>query len=193
MYLFFDTETTGLPKNNLASPKEVDNWPRIIQLAWVECDANGELLDFYSELIFPENWTIPIESFWVNNGFSQEKSISKGIPIYSALNLFLSKVNAAEMIIAHNIDFDYPVMCAEMIRAGLKSNRVAPLKKFCTMQSSTPICKIPANPGYKYPKLMELHSFLFNEGFIGSHDALNDVMATAKCFFELKNRGLIKL
>lgn len=33
MYLFFDTETTGLPKNWKAPVSDLNNWPRLVQLA----------------------------------------------------------------------------------------------------------------------------------------------------------------
>ncbi len=32
MYLFFDTETTGLPKNWKASLTDLNNWPRLSEL-----------------------------------------------------------------------------------------------------------------------------------------------------------------
>ena len=32
MYLIFDTETTGLPKNWKAPLTDFDNWPRMVQL-----------------------------------------------------------------------------------------------------------------------------------------------------------------
>ncbi len=55
------------------------------------------------------------------------------------------------------------------------------------MIQGTDILKIPSRKGsgYKWPKLEELHNFLFKEGFDGAHDALNDVMATSKCYFEM--------
>jgi len=34
MFLIFDTETTGLPKNFNAPITDVDNWPRCVQIAW---------------------------------------------------------------------------------------------------------------------------------------------------------------
>ena len=34
MYLIFDTETTGLPKNWNAPVSDIDNWPRCVQIAW---------------------------------------------------------------------------------------------------------------------------------------------------------------
>ena len=38
MYLFFDTETTGLPRNWKAPVTHLNNWPRMIQIAWIACD-----------------------------------------------------------------------------------------------------------------------------------------------------------
>lgn len=38
---FFDTETTGLPKNWRAPMHDLDNWPRIIQLAYLVFDLDG--------------------------------------------------------------------------------------------------------------------------------------------------------
>ncbi len=34
-YVFFDTETTGLPLNWKAPVTELENWPRLIQLAYI--------------------------------------------------------------------------------------------------------------------------------------------------------------
>jgi len=60
------------------------------------------------------------------------------------------------------------------------------------MKESTDYCKIRNNWGsYKWPSLIELHTKLFDEGFDGAHDALADVKACAKSFFELKEREVI--
>lgn len=61
----------------------------------------------------------------------------------------------------------------------------------CTMQASTNLCKIPGPYGFKYPTLQELHKHLFEVGFDGAHDAMVDVLACAKCFFELERMGSI--
>ena len=37
-YLFIDTETTVLPKDDKLSPMIVDNWPRLVSLAYILCD-----------------------------------------------------------------------------------------------------------------------------------------------------------
>ena len=53
MYLFFDTETTGLPKNWKAPVTDLENWPRMIQIAWILCDEAGNKLDTQVHIIKP--------------------------------------------------------------------------------------------------------------------------------------------
>jgi DNA polymerase III epsilon subunit-like protein len=45
MYTVFDCETTGLPLSNKAKITDLNNWPRVIQLAWAFFDKNGDLLE----------------------------------------------------------------------------------------------------------------------------------------------------
>ncbi len=44
MYLLFDTETTGLPKKWNAQASDVDNWPRLVQIAWLYQDYDNYIL-----------------------------------------------------------------------------------------------------------------------------------------------------
>lgn len=192
MYLFFDTETNGRPLSNKAPITQLDNWPRIIQLAWALYDKDGVLLQSFESLIKPNEWVVPNEKFWIDNGFSTALCELEGRPIYSVLDEFCTAIQSCEVLIAHNIDFDYPITAAEMIRANLRANKIP--SKFCTMKASENICKIPGLYGkFKWPKLQELHVHLFGTEFIGAHDALDDVMATAKCFFEMQKQNLIEL
>lgn len=191
MYLFFDTETTGKPKNYKAKMTDVDNWPNVTQLAFVVCDAAGEVVVKSSTLIKPKGWEIPKEQFFIDNNMSTERCEKDGIPIEMALDLFIQYSKDCEYLIAHNIAFDYNVLGAEMIRNSKTTGRK--LKQVCTMESSTSYCELPGPFGFKWPKLEELHQILFNGSFQGAHDALNDVLITAKCFFELKKIGVIQL
>ena len=59
------------------------------------------------------------------------------------------------------------------------------------MKASTDYCKLPGNYGYKWPKLSELHFKLFDDEFREAHNATVDIAACAKCFWELKRRGII--
>ena len=62
MYLFFDTETTGLPKLWQAPVTDTDNWPRLVQIAWVLSDTAGKELAKQESIIKPEDFLIPEKS-----------------------------------------------------------------------------------------------------------------------------------
>lgn len=186
-YLFFDTETNGLPRNYKGDIYDLENWPRVIQLAWILFDDNGKVLDERCSLIKPDGWEIPKEKFWIDNGYSTEKSLEHGRPMVPELTRFAVAIDRCELMIAHNLDFDLPILSAEMIRYSIRANTKP--KKYCTMKGTTSLCKLPGPYGYKWPKLEELHQFLFGRSFEGAHDALEDVKATARCLFELRNRG----
>jgi hypothetical protein len=66
------------------------------------------------------------------------------------------------------------------------------LKRICTMKSTTEFCGIETRHGYKYPKLEELYNKLFDEDIDRQHDAKDDVFITAKCFWRLKDLGLME-
>ena len=77
MFLTFDTETTGLPKNFKADVSDSDNWPRLVQLAWQLNDETGKLISNNSLIVKPEGFTIPYNSEKVH-GISTEKALKEG-------------------------------------------------------------------------------------------------------------------
>lgn len=195
--LFFDTETTGVPKNYKAPIHALDNWPRVIQLAWEVVDAETQKVkDAVKVLVKPDGWKIPVEKFWIDNGYCTETNEQYGTPMPEVLDMFVQSVNESGPIVAHNMGFDFPVIAAELLRYNKRANPNPGRVKICTMQNSIELCKIPfpkGGPGYKFPKLEELHQFLFKKGLDGAHDAGNDVAACRVSFFELVRRGIIKL
>ena len=58
-YLFFDTETTGVPKNYKAPITDLDHWPRLVQLGWILCDEQGSELQTGNDIIKPNGFIIP--------------------------------------------------------------------------------------------------------------------------------------
>ena len=62
MYLIFDTETTGLPRNFKAPISDVENWPRVVQIAWQLHDDEGRLIEHNDFLIQPDGYNIPYGS-----------------------------------------------------------------------------------------------------------------------------------
>lgn len=189
MYLFFDTETTGLPRNYKAPVNDLKNWPRMIQIAWIFSDREGNRIESNDFIIKPENFKIPKEATNVH-GISNEKAINEGKELELVLIKFNNLVEKADTIVAHNIRFDEKIVGAELLRKKIRSD-FGRKNKLCTMCESTNYCKLPGLYGYKWPKLSELHIKLFGEDFEEAHDASVDINATEKCFWEMKKRGLI--
>jgi len=188
-FLFFDTETNGLPKSYGASYTDVDNWPRVTQLAYILADIDGTTLAEHQFLIKPDGWQIPKEDFFLRNNMSTERCQEFGVPIDGVLEAFMEAKHIADVLVAHNMGFDHPILWAEIIRSGREP--ISGKVKACTMRLSTKFCNIPGKRGPKWPTLEELHQVLFGKGFEGAHDALADIRATKDCFFELVARGVI--
>lgn len=191
MITIFDTETNGLPLNYQGDPRDLWNWPRVCQLAFCRYDMEGNILQEYNAIIKPDGWVIH-DRLAAIHGITQEIATKEGIPVQFALENFVRSLEKSELIVAHNMGFDHPIVCSEMIRAGIRGTGAK--RKICTMLSTVDFCQFPGHRGgYKWPKLMELHYKLFGCEFDGAHNALFDVHATAKCFFELVRIGIIKL
>jgi len=188
MYLFFDTETTGLPQNWKAPISDLDNWPRLVQLAWLAYGKNGNELDRGAYIIKPVGFEIP-EAASKIHGVTHAKAVSIGESLQMVLNVLHHQISMAGVIIGHNIEFDCNIVGAEFLRNKLP--RITPARRrICTMLGSMDYCALPRN---KWPKLTELHNKLFGCDFEGAHDAGSDVAATAKCFWELRRLGVIKI
>ncbi len=187
---------------------DLENWPRIIQLAWEYADETGQVHDTQKFLIKPDGWEIPSTAthgekakFWIENGFSTEQNEAEGMPMADVLDHFIDHLNVCDVIVAHNFNFDYPITGAEMIRYKKKPVSNPGRTKICTMQTTVGIVKAPfpnrgrfnSKQGYKWPTLDELFKHLFNKSFEGAHDAGNDVAACRLSFFELVKRGHLAL
>jgi len=189
MYLFFDTETTGLPRNWKAPVTDLNNWPRMVQLAWLYYDQNGKKIAGGDYIIKPEGYTIPPETSRIH-GITTARAMAEGVSLVSVLQEFYELADEAEVLVAHNMSFDEKILGAELLRKQMQ-NILDQKKRLCTMHSSTDFCAIKGPYGNKWPKLSELHQKLFNTGFEEAHNAANDIFATARCFWELKRLGKI--
>lgn len=188
MYLFFDTETTGLPKRWNAPITDIDNWPRLVQLAWITYDNQENMIDCRDVIIRPDGFVIPPEVSRMH-GITTLMAQEEGISLQEAMEEFAKQIDSAELLIGHNISFDECIVGAEFERLRMMTTLF--LKpKCCTMRSATNYCKLPGKKGFKPPKLIELHNILFGESFDNAHNALADVEATARCFWELLRRGI---
>ena len=192
MYLVFDTETTGLPKKWNAPLSDSDNWPRCVQLAWQLHDSKGLLISSHSYLIKPDKYNIPYESEKIH-GISTALANKIGDDLVSVLDKFILDLNKAGFIIGHNVKFDLNIIGAELLRINSAVNLLEKdILDTCTELTAN-VCKIPGGRGgkFKFPTLIEIYSFLFNDSFSEAHNASADVEATARVFFELVRTGII--
>lgn len=186
--LFFDTETTGLPINWRAPVSDIDNWPRLVSIAWAIHDQLGTKISEKEYIIRPDGFTIPANATKVH-AISQAFAFNHGIDIDVVLREFYESAMKADYLVAHNMDFDEKVIGAEFIRKNI-DNCMEGKQKICTKDVSTAYCALP---GGKWPKLSELHYKLFNESFDDAHNAATDVSITAKCFWALVKAEVISL
>jgi DNA polymerase III epsilon subunit-like protein len=178
--LVFDVETTGLPKSRYLTPKNVDDWPHIVQIAWI---LNDEEKMFY---VKPDNYIIPEESTKIH-GITTDFADKNGLPIKQVLDIFEQDCNQADILVAHNADFDKNVILASCYRNKRNSLFLLDKKIYCTMKSNVEVCKLPGKYGYKYPRLEELYYFLFKKKPTKLHDALVDCRITKLCHERQKN------
>jgi DNA polymerase-3 subunit alpha len=189
MYIIFDTETTGLPKNWNAPITEVDNWPRCIQIAWQVHDELGHLVEHKDFLIRPDGFDIPYDAERIH-GISTELATQQGAELVDVLSEFEEALKKAKFVVGQNLKFDLNIMGAELIRANRESlMSTMPVLDTCT-EVTAQMCQIPGGRGgkWKLPTLTELHEFLFQIPFSEAHNATADVEATTRCFFELVRR-----
>ncbi|MCK4919753.1 MAG: DNA polymerase III subunit alpha [Bacteroidales bacterium] len=184
-FLIFDTETTGLPKNYNAPIEDLDNWPRLVQLAWELHDKEGKLISAKNHIVKPEGFTIPFGAEKVH-GISTQKALDDGKELKKVMEEFSEDLKNSILAVGHNIEFDLNILAAEYLRLNLE-NPLKTTRKLCTKIESTEFCQLPGGRGgsYKWPTLFELHSALFSEEFEDAHNASADVAATARCFLEM--------
>jgi len=199
MYLFFDTETTGVPANYRAPTSDLENWPRMVQIAVIMYDEQGKLQAQSDCIIKPSGFIIPEQAAMLH-GITTERAEREGQPVEYALDLFASLAQVATTIVAHNIAFDEKILGAEYLRAGRK-NVLEGKRRICTMKGTVEFCGLLNDASYsnfkvnkyryKWPKLQELHEKLFGCYFEEAHNACIDIEITAKCFWKLKEFGVL--
>ncbi len=168
--LFFDTETSDMIRRGQGpGPQQ----PHIVQLAALLVKEDGE--SQLCTIIRPEGWAVSAGAKEVH-GISTAQAKAGGIPIGQAIRAFQELAAQAEVVVAHNIDFDRLMVLSEYMRLGLDS----PFKgkrEFCTMKTATDILKLPGPYGYKWPTLQEAYRHFTGKDLAKAHDALADVKA----------------
>ncbi|WP_294207953.1 DNA polymerase III subunit alpha [uncultured Chryseobacterium sp.] len=191
MYLVFDTETTGLPKNFNAPLSDSENWPRMVQIAWQLHDDDGKLIENQDYIIKPEGYDIPFNAARIH-GITTKIANDEGRDLQEVLEEFSKVLDRVRIVSGHNVEFDYNIVGAEFFRKNMKDN-LQEKPKADTMILGTDFCQLGGGRGgrFKPPKLEELYEKLYGNKFDEAHNAAADVNATAQVFFEMMRVGII--
>ena len=143
MIIYFDTETTGLRPGH------------ICQLSYILRDSFG----FTTKNYFFSVDEVEYSAYLVH-GFSVAKlrELSGGKRFADFAKEIAKDFALADVIVAHNVDFDLSFLRAEFLEAGVPFTYK---NAFCSMKTAVPVCKImrSSGKGYKYPKLTEFALF----------------------------------
>lgn len=200
--LCFDTETTGITPREPPSFMTINEWPYIVQLGFILYDVDENKIIISHDFIVDVNQyniNIPSGSTMIH-GITNKICKERGSPIYNVLNCFLHCLHKCDMIVAHNMDFDWNMINAEIMRQLLIDNtkleknlvQTPPtIIKYCTMKNNVELCNIEATNKFtgksflKYPKQEQLHQHLFGNIPSNLHNAFHDVLVCLRCFYKL--------
>ncbi|WNL50688.1 DNA polymerase III alpha subunit [Ruegeria phage RpAliso] len=194
--LIFDTETTGLKKDKLPCTHEKQPMPIQIGLK-LDGENRHERLAMNFMMRPEDRWHMEAKASEItglNNGLADEY----GIHFITGIETFLDCVDNAGILVAHNAAFDITVMRRAVYvysqMMGIPYEDPFEDKTLiCTMLASLNLVKAKPkrNGQWKWPRLEECIRFFFNEELDGAHDALIDVRACARVYYELIDEGVL--
>lgn len=195
---FYDTETTGLPRADLAIYQREQ--PHLVQVAALLVDLDTRLVvSTLDVLVRPAGWTIPDEVTAIH-GITHKMASEAGVEEREACRLLL-QLCAGRLRVGHNERFDATIVATALSRYGalVEQYQWCASPKFCTMAAAKPVMKMPANQRliddgrgheFKDPRLSEAYSYFVGLPMTGAHNAKMDARATMEVFFALRDRGL---
>lgn len=186
----FDTETTWFT----VKWGTLEEQPYIVQFAWILWDISKENgfveIDRIDVLVRPRI-SIPFSASQIHGIY--DKDVEDAPYIEEVVWDFLKFLNTSDLVVWHNVEFDEGIIRDELARIWRQWD-YQPLKSVCTMRTSTDYCQLQWRGfSWKPPKLNELYKHLFWEHFEWAHNAMADVEATSKAFWELVKRWVIAL
>jgi DNA polymerase-3 subunit epsilon len=201
--LIFDTETTD--KVDFKKPATDPCQPELVQLGMILVDTASWTRKMQISMLIQDVSTSIQPGAQKVHGISVEDCKQFGMPRSLATQAFLHACSQADILVAHNLEFDKKVMEAAIFHRkgslfvsgnGNNDNIIddSTLQQICTMQASTEILELPGKFGFKWPSLEEAHDYFTNgENIEGSHDALVDAEACLAVFRGLVEGGFVDL
>ncbi len=182
-FVVIDTETSGLPTSFCSAANNLSCWDscRLIQLAWMIYSDDNQLISKDCKIVKPSGFTIP-DSATAIHKISTEMALECGEPIADVLSSFLESIKDVNLVVAHNIKFDFNVILSEMIRLGLDTDVWTDIERHCTMLINT-------KPYQRWPKLNVLYKKLIGpiDESINLHSADGDCLLCAEIYIHTKN------
>ena len=166
-YAVVDVETTG-------TSIEADE---IVSLAVLRLDADGRELDRFASLVRPAG-PIPAEATAVHG---IDDAAVRGAPTFAELADELRALLEGAVFVAHNADFDLPLVQHAFARAGA---RYLPMGVACTLDAFRLL--EPSERSHRLESLCERHGIELDD----AHDARDDALATVELLRLLLGRGL---
>jgi DNA polymerase III epsilon subunit-like protein len=209
--LLLDTETNGLPQNRFAPPSQWQAYPAILQLSWAVFVVEGRTMrpESNRDIGLALHSSIPWDTGAAAIHGLSEAEARRGTPAVVALTELAAALRTVDVVVAHNLSFDKPVIraaaYAEADRGGpstLRSIWPAGLGEFCTMRELRNVIRIPspspeAREPFKVPKLGEVYSWLFGHAYDISggvmHTSRSDTHCLSVCLTELIRKGIVSV
>jgi len=183
MSLIFDTETNGLPLCKwygyfpvYTDLPSYDN-ARVVQVSYIITDNNYNKLEESDTIIKADNFKIENHRF---HGITETISETKGVPFIEFAEMFNNCLDFVHTIVAHNVSFDFNVLCAEFYRYGLheliakfeSKNQICTMKKYKDVIGAT----FKTGTGLKDPNLKELYRYATGEEMENHHNSFYDTL-----------------
>lgn len=185
--LFIDTEASGLPVNWTLPYSAGENWPHIVQIAWLIYDKQRNLVKQENHYVRADGINIT-QSAIDTHGITPDYLAANGEDQSKVMEMLANDLVEYEpTVIGHFMQLDYYLMGAAFYRSGVY-NPLSRLPVFCTMVATTQLLRSPST---RQLRLGDLYYMLFKQTLLHEHDALHDAKATAESFFELRDRGEI--
>lgn len=201
LILAYDTETTGIIReNDYTNPKN----PFLASIAMLLFDSDtNKIVSSFNAAVKPDGWTMPEEAGRVN-GLTDEYLNTFGIPATIVIPTVIALATKADLLIAHNVEFDTKVVASALWRHLLTEttfdnieenheiiatpvNFWLSLPTYCTMKESKEIVRATNKKGaLKYPKLTEAYEFFFNRPLNRAHSANADAVAVLEIYLALQ-------
>lgn len=183
--LVIDTETSGLPKKWDAPFETKNNWPHVLQIAWIIYEASGSLVKKANHYLKPGEFKITKASTKIHNITSDflQKNGEERLEVFESLAADINHYRP--LIVAHFAELDFCMVGAEYHRLRML-NPLTESTFFCTLKASAPYVK---NPAFNFLKLNVFYKTLFHKRPNNLHNALTDAELTAEIFFYLLKKG----